>query len=77
MNAALPSHPDDWWWLAARIISRRRPGWHRLRIYYGGLHTVSADGLGEDDHYQVVLWPAPASEPKTLKHANPPAQDQL
>ena len=33
------------------------PGCYRVRVYYGGLDTLSADGLEGEDHYQVVLWP--------------------
>jgi hypothetical protein len=29
---------------------------YRVRIYYSGLSTVSADGLEGEDHYRVVLW---------------------
>ncbi|HSS49401.1 MAG TPA: hypothetical protein VLX28_10675 [Thermoanaerobaculia bacterium] len=43
------------------------PGWYRARLYYGGLNTLSADGLKGKDHYKVVLWPAPAAAPRTLK----------
>lgn len=43
------------------------PGCYRLRIYYGGLRTLSPDGLEGDDHYQIILWPAPSDEPKVLK----------
>ena len=30
---------------------------YRARIYYGGLNSLSEDGLEGDDHYRVVLWP--------------------
>jgi hypothetical protein len=43
------------------------PGWHRARIYYGGLNTLSEDGLEGEDHYRVVLWPAPHTEVRILK----------
>src|SRR6516164_4581776 len=33
-------------------------GTHRVRVSYGGLDTLSADGLEGDDHYRVQLWPA-------------------
>lgn len=35
------------------------PGIYRVRVYYGGISTVSEDRLGGEDHYRVVLWPAP------------------
>lgn len=41
---------------AARIAVRS--GTYRVRIYYGGLDTVSADGLAGADRYRIVLWPA-------------------
>ena len=40
------------------------PGWYRARIYYGGLATVSEDGLEGEDHYRIVLWSAPEAEEK-------------
>ena len=42
---------------AARIAVR--PGLYRARASYGGLGSVSEDGLEGDDHYRVQLWPAP------------------
>lgn len=43
------------------------PGWYRGRIYYGGLSTVSEDGLEGEDRYKVALWPALEAEPQVLK----------
>jgi hypothetical protein len=43
------------------------PGTYRVRIYYGGLASISEDGLEGEDHYQVVLWPEKYSAPKILK----------
>jgi hypothetical protein len=43
------------------------PGIYRVRIYYGGLASISEDGLEGEDHYQVVLWPEKYSAPKILK----------
>lgn len=43
------------------------PGCYRVRIYYGGLRTLSPDGLEGDDHYHIILWPAPYDEPRVLK----------
>jgi hypothetical protein len=48
------------------FIVTLQPGTYRVRAYFGGLDTVSADGLEGDDHYRVVLWPAPAQEPVIL-----------
>ena len=39
----------------------------RLRTYYGGLNTLSEDGLDGDDHYRVALWPAPPGPVEVLK----------
>jgi hypothetical protein len=50
---------------AARIIVS--PGTYRARVYYGGLGTVSEDGLEGADHYRVVLWPAPPAPVAQLK----------
>ncbi len=33
------------------------PGEYRVRIYYGGLGSISEDGLDGKDHYRVVIWP--------------------
>jgi hypothetical protein len=43
------------------------PGCYRLRLYYGGLRTLSPDGLEGDDHYQIILWLAPPDEAKILR----------
>ena len=40
---------------AARIVVA--PGTYRARIQYGGLDTLSEDGLDGNDHYRVDLWP--------------------
>ena len=54
---------------AARI--RMAPGWYRARIFYGGLHTLSEDGLEGADHYKIVLWPGTEIEPRVLKQHAP------
>ena len=41
---------------ATRISAQ--PGIYRLRIFYGGLDTVSQDGLDGNDKYRIVFWPA-------------------
>jgi hypothetical protein len=43
------------------------PGNYRVRISYGGLETVSEDGLEAADRYRLQLWPAPAAEPRIVK----------
>jgi hypothetical protein len=43
------------------------PGIYRLRAQYGGLNTVSEDGLSGGDHYSVLLWPGTATDPIVLK----------
>jgi hypothetical protein len=50
---------------AARIEVVLGP--YKARIYYGDLATLSEDGLDGDDHYKVVLWPAPLAEAIRLK----------
>lgn len=42
-------------------------GTYRVRAYYGGLGTLSDDGLDGEDHYRVVLWPAPFADLAVLK----------
>ena len=42
-------------------------GPYRARILYGGLDTLSPDGLEGDDHYLVSLWPHPVVPPRFLK----------
>lgn len=44
-----------------------QPGSYRVRVYYGGLGTLSDDGLEGEDRYRVELWLAPASEVAVLK----------
>lgn len=43
------------------------PGSYRLRVYYGGLDTISPDGIDGDDRYRVVLWPSEPAPPSVLK----------
>lgn len=43
------------------------PNSYRVRVYYAGLDTLSFDGLDGDDHYRIVIWPAPVSDVKVLK----------
>lgn len=42
------------------------PGWHRVRVLYGGLDTVSEDGAEGDDHYAVVMWPSPPNQTRAM-----------
>ncbi|GJE62118.1 hypothetical protein [Methylobacterium trifolii] len=42
-------------------------GTYRVRTYHGGLGTLSEDGLDGDDHYRIVLWPAPVADLAVLK----------
>src|SRR6478735_9681174 len=42
-------------------------GIHRVRVSYGGLDTLSADGLGGDDHYRLQLWLAAPIAVRALK----------
>jgi hypothetical protein len=43
------------------------PGEYRVRIYYGGLGSISEDGLDGKDHYRVVIWPEENNPPEILK----------
>ena len=43
------------------------PGTYRARVYYGGLKTVSENGLEGEDRYRIALWRASASPPVILK----------
>jgi hypothetical protein len=47
------------------------PGSYRARISYGGLDTVSEDGLEGEDRYRVQLWGAPESEVRIVKQRAP------
>lgn len=48
------------------------PGTYRARAYFGGLNTLSDDGLDGDDRYRIVLWPAPFAPVEVLKqYADP------
>ncbi|WP_019904948.1 hypothetical protein [Methylobacterium sp. 77] len=42
-------------------------GTYRIRTYHGGLGTLSEDNLDGDDHYRIVLWPAPFANLAVLK----------
>jgi len=44
----------------------------RVRICYGNLKTISANGLEGSDHYRVFLWPAPPGPPTILKQRTKP-----
>jgi hypothetical protein len=46
------------------------PGVYRVRAFFGKLGSLDEDQLEGDDHYSVVLWPAPASELRVLKQWN-------
>ena len=47
------------------------PGCYRVRVSYGGLDTISKDGLERNDRYRLQLWPAPESELRILKQRAP------
>jgi hypothetical protein len=40
-------------------------GTYRVRICYENLKSITANGLEGNDHYRLVLWPAP-QEPLTI-----------
>jgi len=43
------------------------PGTYRVRAYFGGLNSLSDDGLDGEDRYQIVLWPEPFAPVQVLK----------
>ena len=47
------------------------PGWYRVRSCYGGLDSIDTTGLNGNDHYHLVLWPAPYADVRVLKQAEP------
>jgi hypothetical protein len=47
------------------------PGTYRVRVSYGALATLSADGLQGDDHYRLQLWPASSTAIRVLKQRPP------
>lgn len=42
-------------------------GTYRVRCYYGGLNEVSEKWREANDHYKLVLWPAPYAPVSVLK----------
>ncbi len=44
-----------------------QPSTYRVRVYYGGLESISKNGLEGNDHYALILWPAEYSPPALLK----------
>ena len=46
------------------------PGSHRVRVYYSGLDSVSANRLEGNDSYRVVIWPGSPIKPRVLKSAS-------
>lgn len=59
--AGLDYFPD-----ATRI--HLQPGFYRARIFYGNLDSLRENGLEGDDHYKVVLWPAPFRDAVVIKN---------
>lgn len=55
----------DYFPAASRI--EVEPGVYRVRVSYGSLDTLSADGLDGDDRYRVQMWQASAIEPCVIK----------
>lgn len=51
--------PSDYMPDATKIFVR--PGNNRLRVFYGGLNTISEDGLDGNDTYKITLWPTDVS----------------
>lgn len=52
---------------AARILVE--PGSYRVRVCYGGLETLSEDGLDGDDHYVVDLWRGEPADVRVVKQS--------
>lgn len=48
------------------------PGSWRVRVFYGGLSTITDDEFDGDDYYTVLLWPGPPCELIVLKQCPPP-----
>jgi hypothetical protein len=51
-----------------------KPGTYKARIFFGGLDTLSSDGLEGDDRYRIVLWPGKATPVTVLKKHTPKAR---
>ena len=49
------------------------PGTYRARACFGGLNSLSGDGLDGDDRYCVILWPAPFAPVQVLKQYEDPS----
>ena len=43
------------------------PGCYLSRVSYGGLNSLSEDGLRGDDHYRIQLWPGAPSGVNVIK----------
>lgn len=43
------------------------PGTYAVRVSYGGLSSLSADGLDGCDNYRVQLWPGVTTAAKVIK----------
>jgi hypothetical protein len=46
---------------------RVAPGRYRVRAFCGGFETIDDTGLEGNDHYRLVLWPAPHAEVLVVK----------
>ncbi|CAA2137377.1 hypothetical protein [Methylobacterium bullatum] len=44
------------------------PGTYRVRVCFGGLTTLTDDRLDGEDHYRLILWPAPSAPLAVIKH---------
>ena len=44
-----------------------KTGSYKVWVYYGGLDTLSPDGLEGEDRYKIVLWPGIGSTVKVIK----------
>ena len=46
-------------------------GPYRVRVCFTGLNTLSEDGLDGEDHYSIMLWPAPMAPLAVIKQFEP------
>ena len=46
-------------------------GCYRVRACFSGLSTLSDDGLDGDDHYAIMIWPAPYAPVSVIKQFEP------
>jgi hypothetical protein len=60
-------HFQVWHWGDKREDFTVTPGWYRVRTFHGGFNTIDESGRKGNDHYLLVLWPAPPAELRVIK----------